>query len=85
VGDKVLITIVWDLTKQLPERLVSKKVFIKPVSREQLNDVGKILVITWGEFINNPETTEKASRAISLSWSGATFHCLQRKENCGLC
>lgn len=58
-GGQGLITIVWDLTKQLLERLVSKKVSIKPVSRKQLKDAGKILVITWGGFIKNPETTER--------------------------
>lgn len=32
---------------------------IKPVSKDGLKEGGKILVVTWGGFIKNPETTER--------------------------
>jgi hypothetical protein len=53
--------VIWDLTKPLPRlRMNTKtntKIAVKPVGRNQLIDVGKILVITWGGFIKDPQTT----------------------------
>ena len=43
----------------MPERSVNVVVEIKPVSKDELREVGKILVVTWGGFIKNPETTER--------------------------
>ena len=54
-----MVTIVWDLTELQPEKLVNKEVVIKPISKEQLEEVGKILVVTWGGFIKSPEVTER--------------------------
>lgn len=51
--------IVWNLNKPLPKKSVNKKIVVKPVSEEQLIEVGKILVITWGGFINSPDVTVK--------------------------
>ncbi|MFQ6095340.1 MAG: GNAT family N-acetyltransferase [Candidatus Bathyarchaeia archaeon] len=54
-----MVSIIWDLTKPLPRRSVNEKVVIKPVSKDNLRDVGKILVVTWRGFIKSPETTER--------------------------
>lgn len=45
--------------KPLPNVRMNEKVVVKPVGRSQLAEVGKILVITWGRFIKDPETTVK--------------------------
>jgi len=54
-----MVTIIWDLTKPLPKRSINEKVVIKPVSEDELKDVGKILVVTWGGFVKSPESTER--------------------------
>ena len=51
--------VVWDLSKPLPKRRVNDKVVVKPIKRDQLGEVGEILVSTWGGFIKDPETTVK--------------------------
>jgi GNAT superfamily N-acetyltransferase len=51
--------IVWDLKKPLPKKSFNKKIVVKPVSEEQLTEVGKILVKTWGGFIKSPDVTVK--------------------------
>ena len=53
----VLIKVVWDLTKPLPKQRANRRVLVKPVGRDQLEEVGKILVRTWGGFIQNPRVT----------------------------
>jgi GNAT superfamily N-acetyltransferase len=52
-----MVTIVWDLTQHLPKRLVNKRIVLRPALEEQLEEVGRILVVTWGGFIENPEVT----------------------------
>jgi 8-oxo-dGTP pyrophosphatase MutT (NUDIX family) len=52
-----LIKVVWDLTETLPKRRINNQVVVKPITRDQLQEVGKILVVTWGGFIKEPETT----------------------------
>lgn len=47
----------WNLAQPLPERRVNEKVAVNPIKKDQLREVGKILVITWGGFIKDPETT----------------------------
>lgn len=51
--------VVWDLTNPLPKRKVNDKVVVNPVGRDQLREVGTILVVTWGGFIKDPDTTAK--------------------------
>jgi GNAT superfamily N-acetyltransferase len=53
------IKVVWNPTKLLPNLRVNEKVVVKAVGKNQLGEVGKILVITWGGFIKDPETTVK--------------------------
>jgi len=53
------VKVIWDLTKPLPRLKTNKKITVKPVGKNHLIEVGKILVITWGGFIKNPETTVK--------------------------
>lgn len=53
------IKVVWDLTKPLTDLRTNDKVVVKAVGKNQLTEVGKILVITWGGFIKDPETTVK--------------------------
>ena len=53
------IKVVWNLTKPLPNLRLNEKVVVKAVRKDQLVEVGKILVITWGGFIKDPETTVK--------------------------
>ena len=53
------IKVIWDLTKPLPNLRINDKVVVKAVGKNQLTEVGKILVITWGGFIKDPETTVK--------------------------
>jgi GNAT superfamily N-acetyltransferase len=53
------VKVVWDLTKPLPDLRVNEKVVVKAVGKNQLGEVGKILVITWGGFIKDSETTVK--------------------------
>ena len=53
------IKVIWDLTKPLPDLRTNDKVVVKAVGKNQLTEVGKILVITWGGFIKDPETTVK--------------------------
>jgi len=53
----ILVKVVWDLTQPLPERRMNGKVVVKPIKKDQLREVGKILVVTWGGFIKDPETT----------------------------
>jgi GNAT superfamily N-acetyltransferase len=57
-----LVKVVWDLTRPLPRRRVNERVTIEPVGREQLIDIGKILVVTWKGFIKNPESSERYLR-----------------------
>jgi len=59
MGEREMVTIVWDLTKPLPRRRINEEAVLKPVSTEHLKEVGKILVVTWGGFIKSPETTER--------------------------
>lgn len=54
-----MVIIIWDLTKPLPKRQTNENVVIEPVSKDRLRDVGKILVVTWGGFIKDPEATER--------------------------
>ena len=51
--------VVWDLKKPLPRKSINKKIVVNPASEEQLREVGKILVITWGGFIKSPDVTVK--------------------------
>jgi GNAT superfamily N-acetyltransferase len=51
--------IVWDLKEPIPKKPFNKKIVVKPVLEEQLMEVGKILVITWGGFIRSPDVTVK--------------------------
>jgi len=51
--------VVWDLTRPLPKRRINDEVDIRPIRKGQLRQVGEILVVTWGGFIKNPETTVK--------------------------
>lgn len=51
--------VVWDLTKPLPNLIINERVVVKAVGKNQLRQVGKILVVTWGGFIKDPETTVK--------------------------
>ena len=51
--------VVWDLKKPLPKKSFNKKIVVKTASEEQLLEVGKILVITWGGFIKSPDVTVK--------------------------
>jgi GNAT superfamily N-acetyltransferase len=53
------IKVVWDLTKPLPNLRINEKVVVKAVGKNQLREVGKILVVTWGGFIKDSETTVK--------------------------
>lgn len=55
----VKVKVVWDLTKPLPNLRTNEKVVVKTVGKSQLTEVGKILVVTWGGFIKDPETTVK--------------------------
>lgn len=54
-----MVTIIWNLTEPLPNRSINEKVVVKPASKDKLIDVGKILVVTWGGFIKDPEATER--------------------------
>jgi len=54
-----MVAAIRDLTKPLPERSINEKVVIKPVSKDELRDVGRILVVTWEGFIKDPEVTER--------------------------
>jgi GNAT superfamily N-acetyltransferase len=51
------IKVIWDLTKPLPDRRGNPEVEIKPIGRGQLGEMGRILVETWGGFIEDPQTT----------------------------
>jgi GNAT superfamily N-acetyltransferase len=51
--------IIWDLKKPLPKKSVNKRVIVRPALQEQLTEVGKILVVTWGGFIKSPDVTVK--------------------------
>jgi len=42
-----MVTIAWDLTKPLFERRMNEDVVVKPISVDELKEVGKILVVTW--------------------------------------
>ncbi|MDI6904076.1 MAG: hypothetical protein QMD13_01080 [Candidatus Bathyarchaeia archaeon] len=53
------IKVIWDLTKSLPNLRINEKVVVKAAGKNQLTEVGKILVITWGGFIKDPETIVK--------------------------
>ena len=53
------VRVIWDLTKPFPDLKMNKEVVVKPVGKTQLTEVGKILVITWGGFIKDPDTTVK--------------------------
>jgi GNAT superfamily N-acetyltransferase len=53
------IKVIWDLTKPLPNLRINEKVVVKAAGKNQLTEDGKILVITWEGFINDPETTVK--------------------------
>ncbi len=54
-----MVTIIWDLTKPLHKRQTNEKVVMKPASRDELKDIGKIMVVTCGGFVKSPESTEK--------------------------
>jgi len=51
--------IVWNLKRSLPKKSLNKKIVVKTSSEEQLIEVGKILVKTWGGFIKSPDVTVK--------------------------
>ncbi len=53
------VRVIWDLTKTFPDLEKNEKVVVKPVGKDQLTEVGRILVVTWGGFIKDPETTRK--------------------------
>lgn len=53
------VKVVWDLTKQLPDRRANEEVVVKPVGKDQLREVGKIQVVTWGGFVKDAEATVK--------------------------
>jgi GNAT superfamily N-acetyltransferase len=38
---------------------MNDNVSVKPATKDQLTEVGRILVVTWGGFIKNPKTTVK--------------------------
>jgi len=54
-----MVTIIWDLTQPLPKRPVNRLVTIRPAQKNELIEMGKILVVTWGGFIKNPKVTER--------------------------
>lgn len=54
-----VVATVRDLTKPLPKPSKNEKVVIKPVSKDKLRDVGKILVVRWRGFIKSPESAKK--------------------------
>jgi GNAT superfamily N-acetyltransferase len=62
-----MVTIIWDLTQPLPRRPVNKLVTIKPVHEDELIEIGKILVVTWGGFIKKPEVSERQLRPYLLA------------------
>lgn len=53
------VKVIWDLTKHLPKLRMNEKIIVRPIRKSQLTNVGRILVITWGGFIKDPETTVK--------------------------
>jgi len=53
------VKVIWDLTKPFPRLKTNKKITVKPIGKSHLTDVGKILVITWGGFIKDSQTTVK--------------------------
>jgi len=54
-----LVTVFWDLKKPLPKRKVNERVVVKPVAKDHLGEVGRILIVTWAGFIKDPEVTER--------------------------
>jgi hypothetical protein len=54
-----LVKVVWNLTEPLPKRKANKEATVKPIGKEQLNEIGKILVVAWGGFIQTPVVLEK--------------------------
>jgi len=54
-----LVTVVWDLKKPLMKRRANQDVAVKPVSKKQLIEIGRILVVTWGGFVKSPESAER--------------------------
>lgn len=54
-----MVTIIWDLTQPLPKRPANRLVTIKPAQKDELIEMGKNLVVTWGGFIKSPEVTER--------------------------
>lgn len=38
---------------------MNEKVVVKPVSRDELKEVGRIMIVTWGGFIKSPESAER--------------------------
>jgi len=57
-----LVTVVWDLTEPLPERRANEKVVVKPIAKEQLREMGKIMVVTWGGLVKSPESAGRYVR-----------------------
>jgi GNAT superfamily N-acetyltransferase len=55
--EQPMTKVVWDLKKPLPKKSFNKKIVVETPSEEQLIEVGKILVITWGGFIKSPDVT----------------------------
>jgi len=53
------VKVVWDLTKPLPDRKSNEEVVVKPVGKDQLREIGKIQMVTWGGFVKDPEATVK--------------------------
>ena len=43
--------VVWSLTGPLPKRRINEEAEVKPIGKEQLIEIGRILVVTWGGFI----------------------------------
>ena len=48
---KILVKVVWSLTGPLPKRRINEEAEVKPIGKEQLIEIGRILVVTWGGFI----------------------------------
>jgi GNAT superfamily N-acetyltransferase len=53
------VKVIWDLMKPFPNPRLNERIVVKHIERNQLADVGKILVMTWGGFIKDPEVTVK--------------------------
>ena len=57
-----MVTVVWDLARPLPRRRINEKIAVKPIGKDQLKEMGKIMVVTWRGFVRSPESTERYVR-----------------------